>query len=467
MQKYPFASEKAASAQAFLRAIWRGLDGPADALDRVDFAGQGALPSAFAVTDFAAAAVASAALALSDLIGARFGRAPRVAVDRRLASGWFGLSIKPEGWSLPSPWDPVAGDYKTRDGWLRLHTNAPRHREAALAVLGVSADREAVAAGVSRWSADDLEAAVVERGGCAATMRDLAAWREHPQGRAVAAEPIVATTLWRGPRAEDWAARPDRPLAGLRVLDCTRVLAGPVATRFLAGFGAEVLRIDPPDWDEPAVAPEVTLGKRCARLDLKSAQDRERFVALLAKADVFVHGLRPDALVGLGFDAEACRSIRPGLVDISLDAYGWSGPWAGRRGFDSLVQMSAGIAAEGMRRFSADRPKPLPVQALDHAAGYVMAAAALRGLTLRLSQVGAFEAETSLARMAILLASLPGGDPEASFAPLAADDYAAPVEETVWGPAKRLRPPVTIEGAKISWSSAACALGSAPAEWLR
>ena len=172
-----------------------------------------------------------------------------------------------------------------------------------------------------------------------------------------------------------------RPLAGVRVLDLTRILAGLIATRFLAGFGAEVLRIDPPNWDEPTIAPEVTLGKRCARLDLSGAGGRERWLALLSQADVVIHGYRPDALERLGLGVETRRRARPGLIDVSLDAYGWTGPWAGRRGFDSLVQMSSGIAEEGMRRASAEIPTPLPAQALGHATGYLMAAAAVRGLS--------------------------------------------------------------------------------------
>lgn len=454
-------------ARAFLADIWMSLGGSGEAVERVTFLGSGALPSAFAVSDLAAAAVAAAGLALSELVRARFGTAPAVAVDRRLASLWFGMSVKPEGWPLPSPWDPIAGDYAARDGWIRLHTNAPRHRAAALAVLGVAADKETVAAAVHGWSADALEEAVVKRGGCAAAMRDLAAWSDHPQGRAVAVEPVAATVSTAAASTTDWPARQDRPLTGLRVLDCTRVLAGPVATRFLAGFGAEVLRIDPPDWDEPALAPEVTLGKRCARIDIKTERGRERFAALLAEADVFVHGFRPGALAALGFDGPARRALRPGLVDISLDAYGWTGPWARRRGFDSLVQMSAGIADTGMRRTGADRPRPLPVQALDHATGCILATAALRGLTRRLATGAGTRARTSLARTAALLISLPAPSDSVPLAPVGADDLEDHIEATDWGPARRLRPAVTVERAPMRWNRPATALGSSPAIWDR
>jgi crotonobetainyl-CoA:carnitine CoA-transferase CaiB-like acyl-CoA transferase len=134
-----------------------------------------------------------------------------------------------------------------------------------------------------------------------------------------------------------------------------------VATRFLAGLGAEVLRVDPPGWEEPSLEPEVTLGKRCARLDLRGSEGRARLRALLKAADIIVHGYRPDALESLGFGVAERRMLRPGLVDVSLSAYGWSGPWALRRGFDSLVQMSSGIAHEGARTVGSPRPRPLPV----------------------------------------------------------------------------------------------------------
>ena len=162
---------------------------------------------------------------------------------------------------------------------------------------------------------------------------------------------------------------------------------------------------------------------------------------------------------------EERQRIRPGLVDVSLDAYGWTGPWAGRRGFDSLVQMSAGIADEGMRVFGADRPKPLPVQALDHAAGYLMATAVLRGLALRLADGAGFRARCSLARVAHLLGQTRPEGTGRAFAPFADDDCAPAIEATGWGPARRLKPPVAVEGAPMRWTLPASPLGSARAEW--
>ncbi len=381
--------------------------------------GDQVLPSCFAVSDLAAASLASVGVALAELIGD--GR--QVVVDRRLASLWFAGSIYPQGWEMPPIWDAVAGDYACKDGWIKLHTNLPHHRSAALAVLGAGATRDAVAKAVKTWPKDALEAAIVARGGVAAAMRSASEWRSHPQGSAVLAEPLV---YWSGEREhKPWLAPPACPLNGLKVLDMTRVLAGPVATRTLAGFGAEVLRIDPPGWEEANVVPDITLGKRCARLDLKDSEDRKVFEALLAKADIFVHGYRPGALAGLDYGSAARRAIAPDLLEVSLDAYGWSGPWAKRRGFDSLVQMSCGIAEAGMQWAERDVPVPLPVQALDHATGYLMAAAVIR----MLAGNGALHARLSLARTAGLLMGARQGQVGTLAPPPEGGDFAEMAEK--------------------------------------
>ncbi|WP_109452820.1 CoA transferase [Azospirillum sp. TSH64] len=452
-----------------LAEIWRVAGGDDRLLGSVVLRGEGTLPSVFAVSALATAATAAAGLAVAEFKEAAFGHNPSVTVDQRLASLWFGTSVKPLGWSLPPAWDPIAGDYEARDGWIRLHTNAVHHRNAALRCLGVPPDRDAVAAAVRRWDADGLESAVVGEGGCAATMRDLTSWRSHPQGQAVAREPLLWVEAQEPADAVHTPARPparpERPLAGVKVLDLTRVLAGPAATRFLAGFGAEVLRIDPPWWDEPALLPEMTLGKRRARFDLRDPGQRARFAELLCQADLLVHGYRADALDRLGLDLQTRQRIRPGLIDVSLDAYGWTGPWRSRRGFDSLVQMSGGIAAEGMRREGGNRPRPLPVQALDHAAGYLLATAAVRGLTRRLADGRGSSWRTSLARVGTLLTELPSSDGGPTMPPLGMEDFTNDPENTAWGPALRLKPAVTVEGSPVRWERPAGPLGTDEARW--
>jgi hypothetical protein len=444
---------------------WTALGGTAEGLPQVDFTGEGALPSAFAVTDFAAGAVGVAAAAIAELIAKQCDAYAQVQVDRRLASMWFGFSIRPQGWELPPAWDAVAGDYATKDGWIRLHTNAPHHRKIALSVLHAAEDKNAVATAVSHWRAEELENAIVQFRGCAAAMRSIDDWRAHPQGIAVAADPLVLRDVFRRNAVPTWQIDVARPLKGIRVLDLTRVLAGPVATRFLAGFGADVLRIDPPDWDEPSLAPEVTLGKRCAKLDLRTRAGVSAFEKLLAEADVLVHGYRPGALESLGLDSERRRSIRPQLIDVSLDAYGFDGPWHGRRGFDSLVQMSCGIADTGMRRFEKSRPFPLPVQALDQAAGYLLAAAVIRGITTRLETGAATSSRTSLARVAQELMKMPAPDIFDELAPEGPADLSDEAEGTEWGAARRLRSPLTIDGTPMHWNFAPSSLGSSRPEW--
>jgi hypothetical protein len=452
-------------ATALTRKAWSAIGGNKTAVNSIVFVGDGGLPSVYPVTDFASAVTATTALAVLELLERRTGTAHAARVDRRLVSLWFGLSIHPLGWRLPPVWDPLAGDYPTRDGFIRLHTNARHHRAAAERVLGAHGDREGMARAVAGWAKGDLERAIVEAGGCAAEMRSVSEWGEHPQGRAIATEPLAHVTPTDAAPAPEWAVPRSRPLAGIRVLDMTRVLAGPVASRFLAGYGAEVLRIDPPSWDEGPVIPEVTVGKRCARLDLNRSEDRSTFERLLSKADIFVHGYRPGALDHLGFDAVRRRSLSPGLIDVGLDAYGWSGPWASRRGFDSLVQMSAGIADAGMQWRKAQKPVPLPVQALDHATGYLMAAVALRGVTRRMVQGNGTEARLSLARTAKMLIDAGTGGAADPFAAETTVDLSPEIEATDWGPAQRLQSPITIEGTPLRWESPACKLGSSAARW--
>jgi crotonobetainyl-CoA:carnitine CoA-transferase CaiB-like acyl-CoA transferase len=445
-----------------LAEIWTALGGRDRLVSHVANIGQGAFASAFAVSNFAAATTGAAALALAEFAAARGGIEPSVEVDRRLASMWFAKSIRPVGWAFKDPWDPIAGNYAARDGWVRLHTNAPHHRAAALWVLGVGADRAAVTQAVARWDAQELEDAVVGAKGCAASLRSLADWQAHPQGRAVMAEDLVR---WgeTGHRTLRVFGTPGRPLAGLRVLDLTRVLAGPVATRFFAGFGADVLRIDPPDWDEPAVLPEVTPGKTRARLDLRETGDRAIFSRLLTEADVLVHGYRSDALERLGFGALSRADLAPGLIDVALDAYGWTGPWAQRRGFDTVVQMSTGLAEAEMRFRPSSKPENLPVQALDYGTGHMIAAAVLRALTQQANDGRGRTARLSLARSAAFLARHENEATE-SLGPETDGDLGSDTEATAWGPARRLRPPMRIAGYDFHWDRSAGPLGdSAPA----
>jgi len=474
-------------AHAMLSSAWSALRGDPAMLDAAGFVEEGALPAFFPVTDLASATMAAGGLAISELRSHATSTVPAsVTVDRRLASMWFHWSQRPIGWVPPAPWDPIAGDYLASDGWIRLHTNAPHHRKAAERILGEHQDKAGMAKAVGPWKKAELEQAIVEVGGCAAEMRSLESWAVHPQGIAVASEPLLhwqqmqdeirrgqsnysdplRGTMRQAISRSTWRPDATRPLYGLRVLDLTRVLAGPAATRFLAAYGADVLRIDPPTWDEPGLVTDLTLGKRCARLDLHKQDDRAIFENLLSTTDILVHGYRPDALERLGFGVEARRHLAPGLVDVCLDAYGWTGPWAGRRGFDSLVQMSTGIADAGMQASGADKPKPLPVQALDHGTGYLMAAAAVRGISERLKTGRGIQARLSLARTAKFLLDHATPNDTTALAAETPADLDPWAEHTTWGEARRVRWPVATDGCEAKWNYTASPLGSSPAEWV-
>ncbi len=358
--------------------------------------------SLYSVSELASASIAAVASATADMLSAAnlLTEPAKISVDQRISSLWFRQSLHPIDWELPPIWDAIAGDYRTQDGWIKLHTNLAHHREAACLVLATKADREAVTQAVSKWNKDDLEAQIVAAGGVAAAMRSRAEWQAHPQGSALAVEPLLHQQTWPGKQSRHWHPSLARPLNGIKVLDLTRVLAGPVATRTLAGLGADVLRLDPLDWEEDNIVPEITLGKRCARVDLKANTTAEKFAELLGQADIFVHGYRPGALDALGFTPEWRRKQQSNLIEVSLCAYGWTGPWRQRRGFDSLVQMSCGIADAGMHRANTDTPTPLPVQALDHATGYLIAAAAIKALQSTATHNICSSSQFSLARTA-------------------------------------------------------------------
>jgi CoA-transferase family III len=457
-------------AASLLRALWSALGGNADLPGSVTFEGPAdGLPSIYAVSEFAAAQIGAAALATAELLAARTGEPIRASqIDRRHACAAFRSEryLRPIGWKRPAPWDPIAGDYQARTGWIRLHTNYASHREAALSVLKTPAERESVATAVLQWEAGALEEAVVRAGGAAAAMHSAPEWSEHPQGEAVAREPLIAVEATKAP-AESLPAAEEAPLGGIRVLDLTRVIAGPVCTRFLAAYGADVMRIDPPGFEEVgALLAETTAGKRRAALDLRDPRARNTFERLIAQAHVLVSSLRADALERLGFSLPALRALNPALIVASIDAYGHTGPWRHRRGFDSLVQMSCGIAAAGQEASGATSPVPLPAQALDHGTGYLLAAAVCRALTRRIEQRQISAVRASLARTAQLLMDL-GEVPIRGDRDFTSEDAEPWLEraDSAWGPLARVSCPGRIAGTKPGWARAAGPLGTDPPEW--
>jgi CoA-transferase family III len=452
--------------------VWRSLGGAADVASVVSASGPRAvLRSYFDVTGLATASVAAATLAAAEFLAAREVSRPRpVSVDSRAACAAFAAEglFTPVGWFRPELWDPVAGNYRAEDGWIRLHTNYPYHRAVVERLLGAGG-RAAVQAAAGRWKADDLETAVVQAGGCAAVMHTREAWLRSAPGAATATARPVAAAERRLPGGSEKTppVRPGggQPFSGVRVLDLTRVIAGPVCTRFLAAYGADVLRVDPPGFAEvPALLPEMTAGKRTIALDLTAKAGRETFVKLVTSADVLVTGLRGNALSRLGYGDDQLTALNPALIIASLNAYGWDGPWRDRRGFDSLVQMSCGIAAAGAAAAGKDEPVPLPVQALDHATGYLLAAAVGRALTRRLARSAASRIRASLIGTANLLWSLsrPAALPPAPKP----EDFTLVDTQTAWGPARHAPLPGEIAGIDPRWQIEAGPLGRHEPTWL-
>jgi crotonobetainyl-CoA:carnitine CoA-transferase CaiB-like acyl-CoA transferase len=459
-----------------LRELWGEAGGDASALDAVRLTGaEPALPSSFAVGTAAQASVAAATLAAREIGRERGGAAQEVTVDMRHAVVEFRSEryLRIDGRPAPDPWDRIAGLYATRDGGhVRLHTNFPHHRDGVLALLGCAWERAAVAAALQGWNAFEFEQAASQRGLCVAALRDFAAWDAHAQGQALAREPLIRFTRLDDspPRALPPLAPSQRPLEGLRVLDLTRVIAGPVATRTLAAHGAEVLLITAahlPAIDTLVV--DTGRGKRSARLDLRSPGDAATLHALVRGADVFVQGYRPGALAALGFDASRLARERPGIVVASLDAYGTQGPWAGRRGFDSLVQTASGFnLAESEAAGDASRPRVLPAQALDHATGYLLALGVMQALRRRASEGGSWQVQVSLARTGLWLRSLPRLGAAGFAAPDPALDAVRDLLEESDSPFGRLaavRHAGRLSHTAPRWARPPVPLGTHPACW--
>lgn len=391
------------------------------------------LPARTDVSALATGAVMRAATAASRLAG--LDESP--AIDPvRLA-----VAYSSERWLR---WDgraqvgfaPLSAFFRTSDGFVRTHANYAHHRQALLHGLRLSSDatRDDVAAALQVRTTERAVADVAERGGLCVAVRV----EEPAADAALRRTPLV--DIRRTSAAPPRPSRPidaDLPLHGIRVLDLTRVIAGPVATRTLAYLGADVLRIDPPHLPELATQHlDTGHGKRSALLDLRSAASGDRFAALAQDADIVVLGYRGTGLEALGISPAALIARHPGLIVLSLSAWGTDD----RRGFDSLVQAESGIARI---ESTSDEPGALPAQALDHSAGYLLAAAVIELVGRRAREGGSWHASTSLRRVAAELLGLPRTpDPQPGVLPASADGHTqtfdvAGVQVTTAAPAFR------------------------------
>ncbi|WP_369951944.1 CoA transferase [Ralstonia syzygii] len=433
-----------------LAHIWRTLGQPDEALSRVTLTGaELALPSSFAVGTLAQSTIAAAALGAAHVDTLRTGRRQAVSVDMHHAALEFRSEryFRVNGELPPEPWDKIAGLYGCGDGrWVRLHTNFPHHRDGVLRLLGCTHDREAVARALAGWQALDFEDAAAAAGLPLVTL-------EHIGDAPPESLP---------PHSEG------RPLSGARVLDLTRVIAGPVCGRTLAAHGADVLLVTAPHLPSiPPLVVDTGRGKRSAQLDLRDLADADRLRALLRETDLFVQGYRPGGLSALQFGPQQAAALRPGIVYVSLSAYGHAGPWAGRRGFDSLVQTASGFNWAEAEAAGEARPRPLPAQALDHAAGYLMAAGAMAALARRITVGGSWHVRVSLAQTAHWLRSLGRLDHGLDAVDPRYEDIGAWLETTPsgFGALTALRHAGQLSDTPPRWTLPAVPLGTHAAAW--
>jgi len=361
------------------------------------------LPTPFRIGETSAAALAAVGLAVSDLWALRTGRRQAIAVDTRQATASLrsGHYLKMDGANVSTERNTIMGVYPARHGrWSYLHCNFPNHRAAALSVLGVPEDRDAVRKAVAQWDALELEEAIIAAKGAGGMVRTMDEWAKHPQAAAIASLPLMEIVKI-GDSAPEKLPEGDRPLSGIRVLDLTRVLAGPTCARTLAEHGADVLKIT------GAHLPNIGYqeydtghGKLSSHLDLRETKDVEILKGLVREGDVFSQGYRPGTLGGRGFSPEALAKLRPGIVFVSLCAFGHIGPWASRRGFDTVVQTVSGITSRQGDLFPGAAPGPqfYPVSAIDYLTGYLMAFGAIVALGRRAREGGSWLVRISLAQ---------------------------------------------------------------------
>jgi crotonobetainyl-CoA:carnitine CoA-transferase CaiB-like acyl-CoA transferase len=433
------------------------------------------LPTPFRIGTAGAATLAATGLAAADLWEIRSGRRQNVSVDFRHASASLrsGHYMKLGDGQVSHARNSIMGVYPTKDGrWSYLHCNFPNHRAAALGVLGVAEDREAVARAVLNWNAADLEEAIIAAKGAGGMVRTHEEWARHPQSAAIAALPLMEIVRI-GDSPPEAMPPGNRPLSGIRVLDLTRVLAGPTCARTLAEHGADVLKITGAHLPNLGYQEfDTGHGKLSAQLDLRQQRDVDILRGLVREADVFSQGYRPGTLGGRGLAPEELAEIRPGLVYVSLCAFSHAGPWASRRGFDTVVQTVSGITSRQAEIVPGKTPGPqfYPVSAIDYCTGYLMAFGAMVALARRAREGGSWLVRISLAQVGkwiVDLGEVPAAaarDAPAEFTPDELERWSM-VSDTPSGPLRHLKPVVQMSETPTYWARPSVPLGYHQPVW--
>ena len=459
---------------ALARALLTDLGRPADAPPhRIAIAHRDPIfPTALRAGEAAAAVLAAQATAAADLWCLRGGAPQQIDVDVRAAAASlvsFALQRATASVPLRQP-PPTVAFFATADGqWVHLHGGFPSLHAGTLALLDCADDADAIAGAVCAWEASALEDALAERGLCGARLRSAAEWRMHPQGVALQAVPLVTLTrigdapreALPGPPATVAGAR---PLSGVRVLDLTRVLAGPTCARTLAEHGADVLHVRSPAL--PSIEPfvvDTNVGKHSCHLDLDAPEDARRLRALVRDADVFAQGYRPGALARRGCSPAELAGLRPGIIVAALSCYGHDGPWSERPGWEQLAQTVSGMAHE----HGATPPAVIPAAITDYTTGYLGALGVLCALARRAEVGGSWLVQVSLTRTAMWLLSLPrveGDRPPAGVDRAALAPWWITMD-SAWGVLRRLGPIARMSATPPRWDLPPARLGSHPAAW--
>lgn len=417
----------------------------------------------------AAAALAGCGSLAADLWAARGGRDQRLTVDVRAAATSLLSFLVMRGPGLEEFADARARNtialYPTRDQrWIHLHGGFPHLRDGLLTLLGCPDERDAIARAVAQHDALELEDLIAERRLCGAVVRTGEEWDAHPQGAHLASTPAVWIERIADSPAEPLPRGVARPLEGVRVLDLTRVLAGPTCARTLAEHGAEVLRIDGPHLPRiAAFVLDTSHGKRRAGLDLRRTENAEQLRSLVRDCDVFSQGYRAGALEARGFGPAELAVLRPGIVVVSVNAYGHGGPWQGRAGWEQLAQTVSGIAAE---QGAGDEPQLLPAAACDYTTGYLGALGALVALRRRTREGGSWHVRVSLCQTARWLRDLGRADDVPD--PLPPEALAALMRTTPLkgGVLTHLGPVVQLSETPARWDLPTGPACEHPARWL-
>jgi len=462
---------------AALKTILPIAGWPEERAREVEISGQPdpILPTPFRLAETSTATLAAVGLAVSDLWELRAGHRQAIGVDTRRATASLrsGHYLKIDGESVSPAPNSIMGNYPAKNGrWSYLHCNFPNHRAAALKVLGVPEDYESVRKAVAKWDALELEEAIIAAKGAGGMVRTMEEWARHPQAAAVASLPLMEII-----KIDDSPPEPlpqgDRPLSGIRVLDLTRVIAGPTCARTLAEHGADVLKISAEHL--PSLGRQeydTGHGKLSAYLDLRHDKNKEILRGLVREADVFSQGYRPGTLANRGFSPEALAQMRPGIIAVSLSAFSHAGPWASRRGFDTVIQTVSGITNRQGELFPGERPGPqfYPVSAIDFLTGYLMAFGTMVALRRRVREGGSWHVRISLAQVGRWLVGR-GEVPGAELKDVPKDFTSAEIErwsmisETPSGRLQHLAPVLRLSETPPRWARTTVPLGYHEPVW--